>query len=152
MERRSEWPNPWIWWQGLAEGISGRAQILEVTLPFSRSIAVADPLSTRYLSAFKDLTSSSVPPEQHKVLVDRAVEINRRGIAPAYSNWITLSAAACKWSVDSPAILEGVCSTPGRDDQMTGRDSSDRPEAGFQAAHSMRSRYWPAESYGSTWM
>ena len=74
--------------QGLSRRITAPYQVVEPTLAFSRSIAAADPLSTRYLSAFKDLASSSIPPDQQKVLLDRALEIHRGRIAPAYADLI----------------------------------------------------------------
>lgn len=74
--------------QGLSRGITAHHQIVEPTLAYLRSIAAADPLSTRYLAAFKDLASSSIPPEQQRVLLDRALEIYRGRIAPAYADLI----------------------------------------------------------------
>lgn len=74
--------------EGLSRGITARHEIVEPTLAYCRSIAAADPLSTRYLSAFKDLASSSIPPEQQKALLERALEIYRGRIASAYGDLI----------------------------------------------------------------
>ena len=74
--------------KGVSRGITAHHQVVEPTLAYSRSIAAADPLSTRYLSGFKDLASATIPPEQQKVLLDRALEIYRGRIAQAYADLV----------------------------------------------------------------